>query len=101
MHKYIYLFIRDDLTHPQQIIQASHATEMVAKTMNPDSQVCHMVLIGCRDVVHLESIAFDLDYDGIKHKMFYEPDTGQHTAIATLPLSGVERKLLKHYKLKQ
>jgi len=101
MHKYIYLFIRNDLTHPQQIIQASHATEMVAKTQDTNSPVCHMVLIGCRDVIELESIAADLDFDGIRHKMFYESDIGQHTAIATLPLKGDERRKLKHYKLKK
>lgn len=101
MHKYIYLFIRNDLTHPQQIIQAAHATEMVAKKLDHDSDVCHMVLIGCHDVLELESIAADLDFDGIKHKMFYEPDIGQHTAIATLPVNGSQRKLLKHYKLKK
>lgn len=101
MHKYIYLFIRNDLTHPQQIIQSAHATEMVAKHLTPDSDVCHMVLVGCTDVLELESIAADLDFDGIKHKMFYEPDIGQYTAIATFPVSGGQRKLLKHYRLKK
>lgn len=101
MHKYIYLFIRDDLTHPQQIIQAAHATELVAKTLPPNSPVCHMVLIGCKDLMQLESTAADLDFEGIAYKMFYEPDIGQHTAIATLPISGDARKLFKHYRLKR
>lgn len=42
-----------------------------------------------------------LEMHGIEHEMFYEPDVESHTAIATRPLIGEERKLMKKFKLKK
>ena len=101
MHKYVYAFVREDLSTSQQIIQTSHAMEMVAKRCDPDSKVHHMVLLSCKDLAKLESIAIDFDFDGIAYEMFYEPDIGQHTSIVTMPVYGEGRSRFKHYKLRK
>lgn len=94
---YTYLFIRTDLTHPQQIVQASHAALNAGSRFGPHS---HLVLIGVRNEQELYKAADHLEQHEIDFEMFHEPDynTG-HTAICTRPLVGTQRKPLKRFQL--
>jgi len=94
---YSYLFIRTDLTHPQQIVQASHAALEAGNRFGPHS---HLVLIGIKDEQALLQAAARLDESGIEHEKFFEPDNqAGYTALCTRPLQGEERKPLKRFRL--
>lgn len=101
MTPYIYLFIRKDLSIPQQIVQTAHAVEMVTKRLSQNHPTCHMVLFEVANEMDLDFISFDLQDQGVKHEIFYEPDISQRTAIATMPVFGSERNKFKQYKLKK
>ena len=98
MTPYIYLFIREDLSIPQQIIQTAHAVDSLSINRESDN-VNHMVLIGIENEEELKNISKYLQIWDIEHKMFYEPDITSHTAIATNPLRGKERNRLKKFNL--
>ena len=95
---YRYLFVRKDLSLQQQIIQASHAVDEMAKVDVQSSNTNFITLIGVDDETALHEISSHLDSHGILYHKFYEPDVQQHTAIATSPLIGKQRKPLFGYK---
>lgn len=94
---YTYLFIRRDLSGPQQIVQAAHAAHQAGERFGSHS---HMVLIDISCEEDLYKAADHLEQHGIQFEMFHEPDydTG-HTAICTQPLTGDARRPLRRYKL--
>lgn len=99
---YVYLFVRDDLSVPQQIIQTAHAVETMVKESNLDSfETNNMVLFGVKDYDSLLEVHSKLYDVGLTHTMFFEPDVCEHTAIATIPLRGIERLIFKGFKLKR
>lgn len=93
---YTYLFIREDLTKPQQIVQTAHAAHEAGETFGEHS---HMALMGANDEQTLLKIAEHLDRNDIRFKMFFEPDIDSYTAIATEPLTGDRRKPLRRFSL--
>lgn len=97
---YMYIFVREDLSAPQQIVQAAHAVDELNKK-HPHDHGNYMVLCGAINETHLINIAFELVSNGIQHKLYFEPDIEAYTAIATRPLRGHERKPLRRYKLKR
>lgn len=96
---YMYLFVREDLSHSQQIVQAAHAVDELNKKI-PHNPGNYMVLCGAKSEDHLHEIATHLQRFNIEHELFFEPDIDSFTAIATRPLIGDERKPLKHFRLK-
>ena len=98
----MYIFIREDLPHAYQIVQAAHATHQAGIRFGKTELPTHFVLIGAKDEKALAKIAFDLERQGIEFEFFYEPDhdTG-YTAIATRPLCGDERKPFRKYNTYQ
>ena len=94
---YTYLFIRKDLSNPQQIVQASHAALQAGNRFGEHS---HLVLIGVESEDQLYKAADHLEQHQIEFEMFHEPDfdTG-HTAICTRPLAGSERRPLRRFQL--
>lgn len=101
MTPYIYLFIREDLGVAQQIIQTAHAVDDLYKTIQPGDRTNHMVLFAIRNERDLELTSKYLTENEIHHTMFYEPDVFAHTAIATEPIKGEQRKLFRRFKLKK
>jgi hypothetical protein len=99
---YVYLFVRTDLSIPQQIVQTAHAVDELNKRhgdKNREQDTNHMVLCGAGSPDELFGISEHLHAHGIAHEMFYEPDINGHTAIATEPLAGHNRQPLKQFKL--
>jgi hypothetical protein len=96
----MYIFIREDLTTPQKIVQASHAALDAGFAYDKPAGSTHIVLMGAKNEEELLKIRERLNNYGIDSQMFYEPDydTG-YTAIATKPLFGDERLPLKRYSL--
>jgi hypothetical protein len=95
----MYLFIRDDLSHAQQIVQTAHAANEIG--MKYPSENNHIVLCSAKNEEHLVAIVECLDANDIDHCVFYEPDIESHTAIATRPLRGNERLPLSKFQLKR
>jgi hypothetical protein len=95
---YIYLFVRKDLSVPQQVIQTVHAAQLTGWACG-NLQVPNAVLVGAQSEDDLLTIReYLIDHD-VPHEMFYEPDVFAYTAIATYPLKGKERAPLKHFQL--
>lgn len=96
----MYIFIREDLDHAYQIVQAAHATHQAGIRFGSTQLPTHFVLIGAKNEMALEKIAMQLEELGIEFEMFFEPDhnTG-FTAIATRPLYGDERKPFRKFNI--
>ncbi len=101
--KYVYFFVRQDLSKEQVVVQTAHAASVIAsKFTNLDWSKVSFVVIGVASEDELEDIVqFDFD-DRISYIQFREPDIkNQVTAIATHPIcaNSPSRKWLKNYKL--
>ena len=89
---YMYLFVREDLSKPQQIVQAAHAVDELNKGLDEVTERTNfMVLCPAYDEWELYDISLYLKSCNIKFHMFYETDIEGHTAIATEPLVGEQR----------
>ncbi len=92
---YIYLFIRTDLSVPQQIVQTAHAIYEVGRELPqlpPGAALSpNAVLIGAESEEELRMLGDYLTKHEIKYHKFFEPDINAHTAIATYPISGDKR----------
>lgn len=100
MNPYTYIFVRQDLSKPQQIVQAAHAALVAGEKFHQPAPT-NIVLIGVENQYDLLEVSQLLEYHRIEHTMFNEPDydTG-FTAIATKPLTdNRERKPLNKFKL--
>lgn len=94
--QYMYLFVRRDLSMPQQIVQASHASACIGQEFHADTNI---VLLDCEHEIHLKDIAEHLESHKVSFTIFYEPDVDQYTSIATEPLCGAKRNCMKKYQL--
>lgn len=97
--KYVYLFVRQDLPIQHQIVQSNHATHMMA-SIRPEECVPNIVLIGVPDLNALLRVAQKLRANQIPHYEWVEPDFDLgFTSIATAPITGEKRQVLKNYRL--
>lgn len=94
---YIYLFIRTDLSHAQQIIQMAHAVDSLNKPVS--NPVSNMVLFGIKSEEDLMLVDMELEDKEVLHEVFYEPDIRSCTALATYPMKGDSRKMFSKYKM--
>jgi len=96
---YVYVFVRTDLSHPQIVVQASHAClEMASAHGMPYHP--HLVCIGIKSEAKLRSVLNEITAQGIRASPFIEPDIGdQMTAFATEPVFGERRKVFKRFSL--
>ncbi len=97
----MYVFVRKDLSHPQQVVQASHACIEATKAyLDPQLEHPHLVVVGVNDESRLFKTASKLDKIGIRYKTFIEPDRDDEaTAIATEPIFDDARHHFKNYTL--
>lgn len=114
-HKYVYVWVRKDLPHAYQIIQAGHALhEMGMDTERPfhrmwspdpaarERMPVHLILFGVKDQNELLNVSRYLNENDVEHHTFYEPDydTG-FTAIATelFDNNSSRRDLFKRFRM--
>jgi hypothetical protein len=96
------VFVRTDLTPPQQTVQACHAAlEAARHSFFPlADEHPHLVLCGGRSEIALQAVILRLERLKVRHQPFYEPDLGgQLTAICTQPLRDERRRGLRGYTL--
>lgn len=97
--RYCYIFIRQDLPHPVQIVQTSHATAQ-AQAEWGGVETANFVLIGVKNPRELLYAAARLEAANIGYSMFYEPDGGVgFTSICTTPLPKSMQAQFKRYEL--
>lgn len=100
---FTYVFVRQDISCEQQLVQAAHATLEVGTQLRPEAaQNLHFCVCGApneADLMDIRDTAISNGLPESKVVSFYEPDIGnQLTAFATLPLKGSERDVFRKYK---
>ena len=100
---FVYAFVRQDLSHPQQVVQACHACIEVARSLlSPLDEHPHFVLLGAPSERSLWAILHRLKAQGIACKPFCDSDLGnQLTALATAPVRGDQRRFFRRYRCLQ
>src|ERR1035437_6352178 len=107
-HKhYVYIFVRQDISREQQLVQSSHVALLFGSRLGRKIQNkyniddLYFAIIGIphlKDFVQVQQDLGDLPYE-----LFYEPGIGnQLTAIASYPISykdPIRKKKLAKYKL--
>jgi len=97
--RYAYIFVRQDLSLAQQIVQANHAT-MLMTSQTPGIGLPNLVVIGVPDKDALDRVSRKLIFHKIRHYLYFEPDDYiGHSAIATVPITVEEKKVLSNYRL--
>jgi len=86
---YIYMFIREDLSPEQKIVQIGHACYEAGKKFQDTNGISSMILLSAKDQDDLKRIADTIDGRGIEFYMFYEPDFGPmgYSALCTKPIT--------------
>ncbi|HNC58768.1 MAG TPA: hypothetical protein PLP33_25305 [Leptospiraceae bacterium] len=99
-NSYMYVFVRKDLeSGSHKAVQAGHAVFEQAKQRNEHPS---FVYLGVEDEEQLKMVMELLLDNNIQFKIFREPMVpycGQVTSIATEPLVGEERNLLRQFPL--
>lgn len=97
----IYVFVRRDLTLPEQMVQASHAAaEAGRRFYRQDHGIARLVLLSVPNETALLRANEQLASAGIGVELFFEPDDAMgHSALATQPLRQAQRVHLKGWPL--
>ena len=95
----MYIFVRQDISIPQQLVQASHAAHESGLAHSQSGESNSIIIFGTKDKSELEDL-FDRFHPEIDCYPFFEPykDTGL-TAFATKPILESQRKIFKEFKL--
>lgn len=97
--KYFFVFVRQDLTLPQQMVQSNHASHSIASQFPVDG-VPNIVVIGVPNKAGLEEVIHILNWFQYPYCAFMEPDEGLGlTAVATVPLDGNQKMVFRDFKL--
>jgi hypothetical protein len=123
MKYYTYVFVRQDISPEQQLVQAAHATFLLgvqSQRVDTDFDWCktgmtpclmnenvnaaetYFTVVGVRDLRALQAVRDILIKFGYLFEMFFEPDIkpeGEHTAIATYPIPEDQRDVLMAFNL--
>jgi hypothetical protein len=100
-HAYMYVLVRNDLSIPQQAVQASHAAiESARKHLKPGDEHPSVIICSIKNENKLLKCAEEFKAAGIDHTIFREPDIGNAaTALASRPMIGKERKAFSRFQL--
>lgn len=107
MKKYVYIFVRQDISFEQQAVQAAHVTFKLGAFMErykdltnwEDPDETYFTLVGVRNEEALSAITSILDKFGFKFESFYEPDLPGVTAVAAYPIDEDKRGPLLAFNL--
>ena len=99
--KYIYIFVRTDLTIPQIAVQACHAAiESSRQHLTPDLEHPHIVLCGIESESKLFEAHNRIQSFGFECCVFYEPDLNNSlTAFATELVDESCKRYFKKFQL--
>jgi len=93
--KFIYCFIRKDLSEAQRIIQLAHAAFEAGKCYGGEELPPSICLFEVSDEKELLNAAKFIKKHKIRYQMFFEPDNrGHFTAIVSEPISDLGQRAL-------
>jgi hypothetical protein len=93
------VFVRQDLSIPQQLVQSNHATLSFASLYGVDG-IPNIVIIGVPNEQALRRVEKKLEACAIPHFSWTEPDYDLgFTAITTAPLTREEKVALANYRV--
>ena len=96
----MYVAVRQDLSHPQQVVQACHAVIESTLLSPPKPPHPNVIVCAVRDERRLVSLAGRLAREGIAFHIFQEPDRGdEYTALATETVRGERRRIFRNLQL--
>ena len=97
--KFVYVFVRQDLSIQQQLVQAAHAAHESGLAHDSSGTSHSIIIFGTKNKEQLESL-FHRFRPEIECHPFFEPykDTGL-TAFATKPITSEHRHHFKEFKL--
>lgn len=96
--QYVFIFVRQDISIPQQLVQSNHATISMT-SLQPVEGTPNLVLIGVPDVHALELVSGELSFHDIDHYCWHEPDWDMgFTAICTQPMTKEQKEFLSGYR---
>ncbi len=102
--EYVYIFVRQDMSKEQQLVQSAHATLVLGHKLKNRKDVSELyyAVIGVANLLELAQGMKHLQKRNHEFVTFYEPDQGNTlTAIATYPIKDEDRGDLRKYpKLK-
>jgi hypothetical protein len=103
--RYVYIFVRQDMTPEYQLVQASHAAARMGQRLGSNGfdqthfDELYFSVIGVPDLAAMAKALEDFKQRGIKTYAFIEPDIGNvMTAFASDPVWAADRKGLLTYK---
>ncbi len=98
--KYVYIFVRQDLSKEQQLVQSAHVALVLGSKLKGKVEGLYFTVIGIPRLIDFCDVMKKLQEHGTKYEIFYEPDQGNTiTAIATYPILKSKRGKLLDYKL--
>ena len=97
---YTYIFVRQDISPEQQLVQAAHVALVLGSKLKPDQvKNLYFAVIGIPNLKGFCSVMKQLGKLNIDFTTFYEDDLGDEmTAIATYPIHHKDRGELLEYK---
>lgn len=101
-HSYVYVFIRTDLSLPQQCVQSCHSCIEASKAFHLEKLDDHpsVIILDIKTEAKLTNVRNYLSSVGIKFVSFYEPDRDNElTSIATEPIFEDRRRFFKKFQL--
>ena len=99
--RYIYVFIRTDISLEQQMVQANHAAAEAGRLFyRPDHGIASLVTLAVRNPARLAKAQRRLESLGLEHTVFFEPDWQMgYSAIGTRPVLEHERRHFREWQL--
>lgn len=97
---YTYIFVRQDISPEQQLVQAAHVALVLGSKLKPEQvQNLYFTVIGIPNLKAFSPLMKQLGRLNIDFTTFYEDDLGDEmTALATWPIHHKNRGELMEYK---
>ena len=84
---YAYIFVRQDISREQQLVQAAHVAMVLGQSTKVKAKNLHFCVFGTPNGETLVDTGCHLDSVGIETVAFFEPDlNNEMTAFACLPM---------------
>ncbi len=103
--KYVYIFVRQDISPEYQLVQSSHIALKLGwmmgfdRSLESDPNSLYFAVIGVPDLDGLKFVQEHLKSLEITQHSFIEPDIGNEmTGVATYPIPVNQRKPFQNYK---
>lgn len=101
MKRYMYVAVRRDLSHAQQVVQACHAAiEASQSFLDPDDDHPSVIVLGMKNEKALEKFKDYVHNCNFHYDKFFEPDRdNEMTSVAVFPVGDAQKVFFKKFQL--